>query len=177
MGAGWVVRGAGGGVAVSARQLALDAGVGRLALPWVRTEFVCREGAAERPILSSPGDFARWAFLAGLDRSGDGREWFHAVALDVRHRLIGEAYPVSVGCLSASLVHPREVFRFALTVSAARLIVCHNHPSGDPEPSGEDLALTRRLAAAGTLLGVEILDHVILGAAGRWVSLKERGVL
>jgi DNA repair protein RadC len=102
-------------------------------------------------------------------------ETFGLLALDVRHRLKHEAV-VSVGCLTSSLVHPREVFKEAVSARAAALILFHNHPSGDPEPSAEDVSITRRLASAGTLLGIEVLDHVILGA-GRFVSLKERGVL
>jgi DNA repair protein RadC len=102
-------------------------------------------------------------------------ETFGLLALDVRRRLKHEAV-VSVGCLTSSLVHPREVFREAVTARAAALVLFHNHPSGDPEPSAEDLALTRRLVSAGTLLGIEVLDHLVLGA-GRFVSLKERGVV
>jgi DNA repair protein RadC len=102
-------------------------------------------------------------------------ETFGLLALDVRHRLKREVV-VSTGCLTSSLVHPREVFQEAVVARAAALVLFHNHPSGDPEPSGEDLALTRRLAAAGTLMGIEVLDHLILGA-GRFVSLKDRGVL
>ncbi|HET9315727.1 MAG TPA: DNA repair protein RadC [Vicinamibacteria bacterium] len=102
-------------------------------------------------------------------------ETFGLLALDVRHRLKREAV-ISVGCLTSSLVHPREVFQEAVVARAAALVLFHNHPSGDPEPSAEDLALTRRLAAAGTLMGIEVLDHLILGA-GRFVSLKDRGVL
>jgi DNA repair protein RadC len=102
-------------------------------------------------------------------------ETFGLLALDVRHRLKQEKV-VSVGCLTSSLVHPREVFKEAVDARAAALILFHNHPSGDPEPSAEDVSITRRLASAGTLMGIEILDHVILGA-GRFVSLKERGVL
>lgn len=102
-------------------------------------------------------------------------EVFGLLCLDTRHRLTREV-ELSTGCVNASLVHPREVFKAALDARAAAVVLFHNHPSGDPEPSGEDLALTRRLSAGGTLLGVEVLDHVILGA-GRYVSLKERGVL
>ncbi|HVR72071.1 MAG TPA: DNA repair protein RadC [Vicinamibacteria bacterium] len=102
-------------------------------------------------------------------------ETFGVLALDVRHRLKHEVV-VSVGCLTSSLVHPREVFKEAVASRAAALILFHNHPSGDPEPSAEDVSITRRLASAGTLMGIEVLDHVILGA-GRFVSLKERGVL
>jgi DNA repair protein RadC len=102
-------------------------------------------------------------------------ETFGLLALDVRHHLKREAV-VSTGCLTSSLVHPREVFQEAVVARAAALVLFHNHPSGDPEPSAEDLALTRRLAAAGTLMGIEVLDHLVLGA-GRFVSLKDRGVL
>lgn len=102
-------------------------------------------------------------------------ETFGLLALDVRNRLRREAV-VSVGCLTASLVHPREVFQEAIAARAAAIILFHNHPSGDPEPSAEDVSLTRRLAAAGSLMGIEVVDHLVLGA-GRFVSLKQRGVL
>jgi DNA repair protein RadC len=102
-------------------------------------------------------------------------ETFGILVLDVRHRLKREAV-ISVGCLTSSLVHPREVFQEAVVARAAALVLFHNHPSGDPEPSGEDVALTRRLSSAGTLMGIEVLDHLVLGA-GRFVSLKERGLL
>ena len=69
------------------------------------------------------------------------------------------------------------MFKPAILASSAALLLAHNHPSGDPEPSAEDVALTRRLASAGTLLGIEVLDHLVLGEAGRYVSLRERGVL
>jgi DNA repair protein RadC len=102
-------------------------------------------------------------------------ETFGLLALDVRRRLRREVV-VSVGCLTSSLVHPREVFEAAVTSRAAGLILFHNHPSGDPEPSAEDVGLTRRLAQAGQLMGIEVIDHLVLGA-GRFVSLKERGAL
>ena len=82
-----------------------------------------------------------------------------------------------MGCLASSLVHPAMVMKPAILASSACLVLAHNHPSGDPEPSAEDVALTRRLVAAGQLLGIEVLDHLVLGEAGRYVSLKERGVL
>ena len=81
---------------------------------------------------------------------------------------------VSVGDLSSSIVHPREVFQDAVVISAASIIIAHNHPSGDPTPSAEDIAVTRRLMDAGEILGIELLDHVIIGD-GVFVSLKERG--
>ena len=100
------------------------------------------------------------------------QEQFHAVLLDARHRPI-RTERISQGTLTASIVHPREVFRSAIRCSAASLVVAHNHPSGDPEPSAEDLALTRRLLACGKLVGVPLLDHVIIGE-GVWVSLRQR---
>lgn len=107
------------------------------------------------------------AELRGLDR-----ETFHALALDGKHGVL-RRYLVSVGTLTTSLVHPREVFRPALRFGAASLVVVHNHPSGDPEPSPEDEEVTRRLVQAGRLLGVPLLDHVVVGEH-RWVSLAER---
>ena len=122
--------------------------------------------------LQSPADAARYLLPRYAARPV---ETFGLLALDARHRLRREAV-VSVGCLTASLVHPREVFQEAVVSRAAALVLFHNHPSGDPEPSAEDLALTRRLSAVGSLMGIEILDHIVLGA-GRYVSLKERGAL
>ena len=133
---------------------------------------VASDGGAETLPLASPEAAARYLLPRYAARPV---ETFGLLALDVRHRLRHEAV-VSVGCLTASLVHPREVFQEAVVSRAAALVLFHNHPSGDPEPSSEDLALTRRLAAAGTLMGIEVLDHLVLGA-GRFVSLKERGIL
>lgn len=161
----------------SPSELVRERGVGRAkaARLLAALELGSRVAAEPRlvaPIFKAPGDAGRYL----LPRYGSRPvEVFGILALDVRHRLKREAV-VSVGCLTSSLVHPREVFQEAVVARAAALIVFHNHPSGDPEPSAEDLALTRRLAAAGTLMGIELLDHVIVGAAG-WVSLKERGVL
>ncbi len=95
--------------------------------------------------------------------------------LDCKHRLQREVI-VSEGSLTASIVHPREVFTSVVRESAAALILAHNHPSGDPTPSTEDIALTRRLCQAGTLMGVEVLDHVIIGA-NRYQSLAELGLI
>ena len=104
-------------------------------------------------------------------------EHFGVLLLDIKHRIIG-SLEISVGMLTGSLVHPREVFGPALAHKAAALILFHNHPSGDPEPSLEDLTLTRRLAAGGQLLGIEVLDHIVVGdGTERWVSLRDRDVL
>lgn len=103
------------------------------------------------------------------------QESFHALMLDGRHRLIAEQ-EVTVGTLNASLVHPREVFREAIRMAAAALVVVHNHPSGDPSPSGEDRRVTERLRAAGALLGIELIDHVIVASGGHF-SFREAGLL
>lgn len=100
------------------------------------------------------------------------QEVFCALLLNAKHRVIGYA-EISRGTLTTSLVHPREVFRAAIQMNAASVIVAHNHPSGDPEPSAEDRAATQRLVAAGNLLGIPVLDHVIIAPLGGFVSLRE----
>jgi DNA repair protein RadC len=103
------------------------------------------------------------------------RESFFVLLLDGRHRLIEER-EVSRGTLTASLVHPREVFREAIQSAAAALVLVHNHPSGDPTPSGEDRSVTQRLLEAGRVIGIEVIDHVIV-AEGGFHSLREAGDL
>lgn len=83
---------------------------------------------------------------------------------------------VSVGSLNSSIVHPREVFCDAIRKNSAFIIVCHNHPSGDPQPSNEDINVTNRLKECGKLLGIELLDHLIIGK-GKYISLKEKGIV
>ena len=144
-------------------------------IPGFRIALVREPGVrlAERPQFQSPTVAA--PMLAQYIGDTD-REVFVIAMLTIRHRVLG-LHTVSVGCLTSSLVHPREVFKPAILSGSAAIIAAHNHPSGDPEPSAEDTALTRRIASAGTLLGIELLDHLILGEAGRFVSLRERGVL
>ncbi len=95
--------------------------------------------------------------------------------LDGRNRVMRQSR-VSQGTLNASLVHPREVFRSAVREAAAALVLVHNHPSGDPTPSREDLEITDRLVEAGGVLGIRVLDHVVI-ADGRFYSFRERGQL
>ena len=102
-------------------------------------------------------------------------ERFVALALNTKNHLTA-VLPVSSGSLNASIVHPRELFQRAILANSAALIVAHNHPSGDPSPSPEDIALTRKLVEAGQLLDIPVLDHIVLGY-GRYVSFKERGLL
>jgi DNA repair protein RadC len=98
-------------------------------------------------------------------------EQFGIVLLDTRHRVL-RTMVLSVGSLDSTSVQPRDVFRHALLASAAAVVLFHNHPSGDPEPSRDDVTLTQRMAAAGELLGISVVDHVVLGD-GRYCSLKE----
>lgn len=136
---------------------------------------VVRDASAPDPrIMNAP------AAVADLMRElmpDDDREHMWALYLNAQNRLL-EVYPVSTGTLTASLVHPREVFKPALLRGAASVIVVHNHPSGDPTPSKEDLELTRQLAKSAALLELRLHDHVIIGnGTGRWVSLAQRGVV
>jgi DNA repair protein RadC len=100
-------------------------------------------------------------------------EQFGIVLLDTRHRVL-RTVVLSIGTLDASIVHPREVFGAAAAAGAAAVVLFHNHPSGDPKPSVEDVELTRRLAAAGVLMGIDVIDHLIL-ADVRYFSFKEEG--
>jgi len=96
--------------------------------------------------------------------------------LTTKHQIIGY-HELGRGVLDSCLVHPRDVFKIALLANAAGIILGHNHPSGDPAPSADDLTLTRRLTEAGRLLGIDLLDHVIIGHTGRFTSLREAGHL
>jgi DNA repair protein RadC len=111
-------------------------------------------------------------YLADVDR-----EHFVVLFLDRKNQVTG-INTVSIGSLTASIVHPREVFKPAILANAAAVILCHNHPSGSPFPSNEDRILTARLVAAGKLLGINVLDHIILGnESQRYFSFADEGLL
>ncbi len=133
---------------------------------------LAKQASTERPLIDSAEAAAA---LIWPELCHKKKEHVVALLLDNRHRLI-RLSRISVGSLSASLVHPREVFAEAIAASAAALILAHNHPSGDPAPSEHDLTLTTRLVEAGRLLGIEVLDHLIL-ATGGTVSLKASGAI
>ncbi len=113
------------------------------------------------------------ALVRDLERAR--KEHFVVLLLNARHEL-EKRETVSIGSLNASIVHPREVFQPAILHSAASVVLVHNHPSGDPEPSEEDLSITKRLVQVGELVGIGVLDHVIVAARGV-VSLKARQML
>ena len=126
----------------------------------------------ERPAVKSPADAAN---LLLYQMSALDKEYLFVILLDTRNRVIGQPLEVYHGSLNTSLIRVGEVFREAIKVNAAALIVAHNHPSGDPSPSPEDVAVTRALVEAGKMLDIEVLDHLVIGH-GRFVSLKERGL-
>jgi DNA repair protein RadC len=151
-------------------------GVGRakVAAVLAAVEIACRIAAAEVPErqpLSNPPKVARYIDL----RYGHlGQEVMGALYCDARHRLLGDR-ELFRGTLHRAAVEPREILKEALLRGAAALVLFHTHPSGDPAPSREDVLFTRRMDRAGEVVGVHLVDHLVVGAGGRWVSLKERG--
>ena len=127
--------------------------------------------AGSKPLVKSPDD------VVGLVRGrlkGKKKEHFLALLLDTRNQLIKVA-EVSVGSLDGSIVHPREVFKEAISATAASVVFAHNHPSGDPTASEDDIGLTKRLAEAGKIVGIDVLDHIIIGDKN-FLSLKREGL-
>lgn len=136
--------------------------------------MIVREGAtpAETRRISVSGDVH--ALMSGYYRGHD-REEFAVLLLDANNSIVG-IHTVSIGSLTMSIVHPREVFKAAIISNAAGIILSHNHPAGDPTPSREDRELTYRLAQAGTLLGIRVLDHIIVGNT-TYYSFADSGTL
>lgn len=126
----------------------------------------------DRKTVNSPEDAYQilYGYFADLPN-----EHFVALLLNTKNHVIALT-PVSEGSLNASIVHPRELFQRAILGNCASVILAHNHPSGDPTPSPEDLELTRKITEAGKVLDITVLDHIIIGD-GRYVSLKERGII
>ena len=128
-----------------------------------------QEGLGVLPVISRPAEIV--PLLAEI--KDQRKEYFLCLYLNARNQVIHKEV-ISIGSLSASIVHPREVFQGAITRNAASILLAHNHPSGDVTPSQEDLKLTDRMVQAGRIMGIEILDHIIL-TADDFLSLKERG--
>ncbi|UCD10251.1 MAG: DNA repair protein RadC [Dehalococcoidales bacterium] len=127
--------------------------------------------SGKKPVVKTPEDVVS---LIQNKLKGKKKEYFLVLCLDTRGKLI-KTSEVSIGSLDSSIVHPREVFKEALTASAASVIFTHNHPSGEPEPSEDDIKLTKRLADAGDILGIDVLDHVIV-VDNDFRSLKREGL-
>ena len=124
-----------------------------------------------RTVVKTPEDAAALVHARLKDKK---KEYFLAVLLDTRNRLIKVA-EISVGSLDSSIVHPREVFKEAISASAASVIFVHSHPSGDTEASEDDIRLTKRLNEAGEIMGIDVLDHLIVGGKN-YTSLKRKGI-
>ncbi|MDO9535077.1 MAG: DNA repair protein RadC [Bacillota bacterium] len=126
----------------------------------------------ENLLLSSPQEVA--GFLMEEMRYYR-KEYFKIILLNTKNHIIS-VEDISIGSLNSSIVHPREIFNLPVKKSAASIILVHNHPSGDPSPSREDLEVTKRLVEAGNLLGINVLDHIIVGE-GKFLSFKEKGLI
>lgn len=139
-------------------------------------ELARRLARARLPERRMLGDVVGVARYLNLRYARRDQEVMGAIYVDVRGRVINEREHF-VGSLDRASVEPRVVLKEALRLGATSVAVFHNHPSGDPEPSRDDTAFTRRLARAGAVIGIELVDHLILGGGGRWVSMRERGFL
>lgn len=134
--------------------------------------LVANADATDRPVIASP-EAAAAVLVPAFD--GADRERCVAALLDTKHRLLAVVV-VSIGSIDHTFMSPREILRDALLANAAALVLAHNHPSGDPEPSQDDERVTARVVRAGQLVGVEVLDHLVVGGR-RWISLARRGVV
>ncbi len=128
-----------------------------------------------KPQISSPSDVVRVARLMMPSMRDLQKEELHVLCLDTKNNVTKQRR-IFEGSLNASIIHPREVFRFAIEQAAASIILVHNHPSGDPAPSPEDIHATRQLIEAGKLLNIPVTDHVIIGDAC-YISMKEEGII
>lgn len=162
----------------SLEQLKCISGVGRVkavqikALMELSKRVSSTYGISGRIIIKSPEDISR---LLMEEMRHLRKEVFKVVLLNTKNHVV-KTSNISIGSLTASIVHPREVFTEAVKAGCSGVIFVHNHPSGDPEPSSEDIETTNRLVGAGNILGIKVLDHVIIGD-GRYVSLKEKGLI
>ncbi len=134
-----------------------------------RSVISCREKELRR--VRSPEDVA-WLMIPEM--KGLDREHFKVLLLDTRNGII-RIVTAAIGSLNAALVHPREIFKEAVIASAAGIIIVHNHPTGNPEPSREDKELTERFNRCGDLMGIDLIDHIVVGN-GSFVSMRERGL-
>lgn len=164
-------------VQVSTEELEGQKGIGLAKAAQIKAALelarrLARQSLGPRPVIKSPQDAAQ--LLMG-EMSNLDREHFRVINLNTKNQVIA-VDTVSIGNLSASLVHPREVFKLPIKRSAASLILVHNHPSGDISPSKEDLKVTQRLIEAGSILGVDVVDHLIFGY-NKFLSMREKGYI
>ena len=167
-----------GGIAnASVEEVSQVKGIGLAKASQIKAAFELAnrlEGYADlgdKPVVKTPEEVA--SLVKGRLR-GKKKEYFLALLLDTRNQLI-KVSEISIGSLDTNIVHPREVFKEAISASAASVIFVHNHPSGDPEASEDDISLTKRLAKAGEIVGIEVLDHIIIGDK-QHLSIKGKGL-
>lgn len=134
-------------------------------------QIICEAEEGVNYMIKGPQDGAD---IASRFIGRDDREVFFVMCLNTKNHVVA-VYRCHIGSLNASIVHPREVFKSAILNNAASVIVAHQHPSGDITPSMEDINVTKRLAEAGKLLGIEVLDHLVVNNEGKFTSLKEKG--
>jgi DNA repair protein RadC len=152
-------------------------GMGKAKVAQLKAAFELGRRLAEEPFMKGP------AFSSGHDvysfyhgrLNNLKKEVFYCLMLDAKNRILKD-YRISEGTLTNSLIHPREAFKNAIKESAAAVIFVHNHPSGDPNPSREDILITERLVSVGDLIGIKVLDHVIVGD-GKYTSMREKGYI
>lgn len=171
-----------GGIAflhdLSLEELRATKGIGRVKALQIKAvlEMSKRLSAAlimsNRIAVKSPDDVGR---LLMEEMRYLKKEVFKVILLNTKNHII-KSSNVSVGCLNSSIVHPREVFSEAVKAGCSGILLAHNHPSGDPEPSREDVETTQRLVNAGNILGIKVLDHIIIGD-GKYISFKEQGLI
>lgn len=138
----------------------------------IRVQMVREDGPVVPRYIRTPEEASRYADSL-RDRD---REVFAAILLNTRNHALG-LHECTIGTLNSTLIDAGSVFKAALLANAATVILCHQHPSGDPTPSSEDLTITRTLIQAGQILGINVLDHVILGGTGQYRSLRDAGVV
>lgn len=168
----------------SAKDLQQFKGIGAVTAQLLKSALelaqrLTRESVGESPLITTPEQAA--AVLRERARVLQ-HEVFWALMLDTKNRLIGEPKQISQGTLNSSLVHPRELFKKAVEHSCAAIILAHNHPSGDPTPSSEDIKVTKQLISAGEVMGIKVLDHIVIGHrkyhnSSDFLSLRESGLV
>jgi len=168
----------------SAKDLQQFSGIGPVTAQLLKAALelaqrLTRESVGESPMVITPEQAA--AVLRERARVLQ-TEVFWALMLDAKNRLIGEPKQISQGTLNSSLIHPRELFKKALEHSCAAMILAHNHPSGDPTPSSEDIKVTKQLVGAGRVMGIKVLDHIVIGRRKHntnfdFLSLREAGLV
>jgi DNA repair protein RadC len=133
---------------------------------------VAKQQAVKEFKISSPASIAK---IYMQEMRYLKQEHFKVVYFDIKNNILGDR-DITIGTINTTIVHPREVFSEAVKMSAASVIVLHNHPSGDAQPSKEDIQVTKRLSEAGKILGIDLLDHIVIGD-GQYISLKEKGFI